>query len=72
MFLQTDSMGDYRTSMALDYVAGRPLEVEAILGEAWRRAKQLGVPTPTLAALYSLVRVADLRRRELIQSIPTE
>jgi len=72
MFLQTDSMGDYRTSMALDYVAGRPLEVEAILGEAWRRAKQLGVPTPTLAALYSLVRVADLRRRGLIQTIPTE
>ena len=37
MFAQTDSMGDYRTSMAIDYVHGRPLEVEAILGEPLRR-----------------------------------
>ncbi|MGH2632319.1 MAG: 2-dehydropantoate 2-reductase, partial [Tepidiformaceae bacterium] len=42
MFAQTDSMGDYRTSMATDYVTGRPLEVEAILGEPSRRAAALG------------------------------
>jgi 2-dehydropantoate 2-reductase len=72
MFAQTESMGDYRTSMALDYVAGRPLEVEAILGEPWRRARTLGVPAPTIAALYALVRTADLRRRGIVQGIPAE
>ena len=62
MFALTDSMGDYHTSMAIDYVLGRELEVEAILGEPLRRARDLGVDVPTIAALYALVRAAGLRR----------
>ncbi len=69
MFALTDTMGDYRTSMVLDYVATRPLEVEAILGEPSRRAAALGVPTPTIDALYALVRAAGLRIRGLLPSI---
>ncbi len=63
MFAQTESMGDYRTSMVIDYVLGRPLEVEAILGNPVRRARELGVTVPRMAALYALVRHADLARR---------
>jgi len=63
MFAQTDVLGDYNTSMAIDYVLGRDLEVEAIHGEVSRRAAALGVPTPTVDALYALVRAADLRNR---------
>lgn len=63
MFRQTESMGDYRTSMAIDYLLGRELEVEAILGEVARRAETLGVAAPTVAALYALVSLADRRRR---------
>ncbi len=63
MFAQTDSIGDYRTSMALDYVSGRPLEVEAIHGEVARRAETLGVAAPSLATLYAIVRAADARVR---------
>ena len=63
MFALTDTMGDYRTSMALDYVEGRPLEVETILGEPSRRAAALGVPAPTIDALYATVHAADLRVR---------
>ncbi|HET7738422.1 MAG TPA: 2-dehydropantoate 2-reductase, partial [Tepidiformaceae bacterium] len=37
MFAQTRTMGDYRTSMMIDYIEGRPLEVEAILGNPVRR-----------------------------------
>ncbi len=70
MFAQTDTMGDYRTSMVIDYVAGRPLEVESILGEPLRRAAALGVAAPTIATLYSLVRAAELRRRGVIVAIP--
>lgn len=56
MFALTDSMGDYWTSMALDFAAGRPLESEAILGEPARRAAALGIATPTVAAIYGIVR----------------
>ncbi|GIW13585.1 MAG: 2-dehydropantoate 2-reductase [Tepidiforma sp.] len=63
MFAQTEAMGDYRTSMVIDYVLGRPLEVEAILGNPVRRARELGVEVPRMEALYALVRHADLARR---------
>jgi 2-dehydropantoate 2-reductase len=69
MFSLTDTMGDYRTSMVLDYVAGRPLEVETILGEPSRRALALGVSTPTIDALYTLVHAADLRRRGAMPTV---
>lgn len=72
MFAQTDSMGDYRTSMALDYVLGRPLEVEAILGEPVRRAESLGVDVPTMATLYAIVAAADLRIRGILRAIRAE
>jgi 2-dehydropantoate 2-reductase len=62
MFRQTESMGDYRTSMVIDYLDGRPLEVEAIIGEPVRRASSLGVAAPSIATLYALVRAADRRR----------
>lgn len=70
MFALTDTMGDYRTSMVLDYVAARELEVEAILGEPARRGRELGVAAPTVDALYALVRAADQRRRGLAPTIP--
>lgn len=55
----TASMGAYQSSMQIDRRAGRALEVEAILGEPLRRASELGVPTPRLAWLYSLVKLVD-------------
>lgn len=65
MFALTETMGDYRTSMVIDYVLGRELEVEAILGNPVRRARELGLETPTMAALYALVRHAGRVRRGL-------
>jgi 2-dehydropantoate 2-reductase len=55
----TTSMGPYKSSMQVDRQQGRPLEVEAILGEPLRRARRAGVDTPLLAALYRAVRVVD-------------
>ncbi|MCA9828945.1 MAG: 2-dehydropantoate 2-reductase [Dehalococcoidia bacterium] len=69
MFSLTDTMGNYHTSMALDYAQARPLEVETILGEPSRRAAALGVHVPTIDALYTLVHAADLRRRSIIPSV---
>ncbi len=65
MFGLTATMGDYRTSMVIDYVNGAELEVEAILGNPVRRARELGLEVPSMAALYGLVRHADRVRRGL-------
>ncbi|MFN8508234.1 MAG: 2-dehydropantoate 2-reductase [Dehalococcoidia bacterium] len=72
MFMLTDTMGDYNTSMAIDYVSGRPLEVETILGNPLRRANELGVAVPTVQALYAVVRAADRRVRGLMPTIAPE
>ena len=72
MFMLTDTMGDYNTSMAIDYVSRRPLEVETILGNPLRRAQELGVTVPTVRALYALVRADDLRVRGAMPTIAPE
>jgi 2-dehydropantoate 2-reductase len=71
MFALTDTMGDYRTSMVIDHVLGNELEVEAILGNPVRRARELGLAVPTMASLYALVANADCVRRGL-QPVLTE
>jgi len=65
MFTLTRTMGDYRTSMVIDYVNGQELEVEAILGNPVRRARELGLEVPAIATLYALVAHADRVRRGL-------
>ncbi|MEM6253033.1 MAG: putative 2-dehydropantoate 2-reductase [Cyanobacteria bacterium P01_D01_bin.156] len=53
----TVRMKPYRTSMKIDFDEGRPLEVEAILGNPVRAAKQLGVNVPEMERLYGQVKV---------------
>jgi len=52
--------------MMLDYVEGRPLEVEAILGNPVRRAHELGVAVPVMETLYGLVRALDAGPRRVV------
>jgi 2-dehydropantoate 2-reductase len=59
MFALTDTMGDYRPSTMIDFVEGRPMEVEAMFGEPLRRAQSLGVATPQLALLTALMRALN-------------
>ena len=58
----TTTMAAYRSSMQVDRQEGRPMEVEAILGEPLRRAKAKGVPTPVLEAVYRAALVVDAAR----------
>ncbi len=55
----TKVMKPYKTSMLNDWEAGRPIEVEAILGNAVRKAEQLGVEVPHLKTLYALLSTAE-------------
>ena len=55
----TTTMAGYRSSMQVDRQEGRPMEVEAILGEPLRRAEAKGVNVPILASLYRAIRAVD-------------
>ena len=57
----TAGMGPYRPSTVLDFIEGRAMEVEAMFETPVRRAAELGVETPTMAMLASLVRRLDHR-----------
>jgi 2-dehydropantoate 2-reductase len=51
----------YKTSMALDYENGRPMEVEAILGNTVRAARKHGAATPILDTLYALAKMVEAK-----------
>lgn len=57
-----EMVGETRTSMLQDRLAGRPLEVEALCGAVVRRARDLGVPTPVNDCLYALLIGVDRAR----------
>lgn len=61
----TLAMDAYKTSMLLDFEAGRPLEVEAIAGNAVRAAQRSGVAVPHLESLYALLKLVDRKNRNL-------
>jgi 2-dehydropantoate 2-reductase len=52
----TRRLGDFRTSMLGDAEAGRPLEVEGLLGVVVEMAERLGEPVPASRAVYALAR----------------
>lgn len=64
MIDSTRTMGAYKSSMQLDYEAGRPIEIEAIMGEPLRRARRAGIAVPRLAFLYAVARRLDRLNRQ--------
>ena len=59
MMAYTKSLKPYSSSMLQDYLAGRPLEVEAILGNPLRIAIRNGVPAPKMETCYALLKSVD-------------
>jgi 2-dehydropantoate 2-reductase len=57
------AMGEHRTSMLQDLDAGRPLEVDALVGAVVELATDAGVPVPALSVVYRLVKLLDERTR---------
>ncbi len=55
----TRKMPPYKTSMLLDYEAGRPMETEAILGNAVRAGQRAGVAIPRLETLHALMKLRE-------------
>jgi 2-dehydropantoate 2-reductase len=49
-------VGAHRTSMLQDFEAGRPIELDALLGVVIELAQMTGIATPTLKLVYDLVK----------------
>jgi 2-dehydropantoate 2-reductase len=52
-----EAVGAHKTSMLQDLEAGRPLEVDALVGSVVELGRVAGVPTPCLQTAYDLVRL---------------
>ena len=61
LLAMTARMTPYATSMKVDADAGRPLEVEVMLGEPLRRAERVGVPMPAVSVLHRQLAFLDRR-----------
>lgn len=55
--------GAHRTSMLQDLEAGRPLEIDALVGAVVELADGAGVPVPSLRVVYKLTKLLDEARR---------
>ena len=58
----TRKLGSFRTSMLQDTMAGRPLEIDALLGAVREIGQHLGQPTPFMDGLLGLVRLMARER----------
>ena len=48
-----EKVGEHKTSMLQDLEAGRPLELEAVVGAVLEIGERLGVPMPNMQAIYA-------------------
>ena len=67
-FRRSESAGNAQTSMLQDYLKGKPLEVEGIIGTVVRLGHQYELDMPFTTAVYGLVRNAALNNPFLQQA----
>ena len=56
-----EKVGAHKTSMLQDFEAGRPLEIEAIVGAVVELGERLGVPMPATRTVYACAKMLDSR-----------
>ncbi len=62
-----EKVGAHKTSMLQDLEAGRPMELEAVVGAVVELGERLGVPMPCTQAVYACAKMLDehhARRRQ--------
>ncbi len=60
----TRTLSAYRTSMLQDFIAGREMEVEAILGNPVRLARRYGVSVPCMETCYALLQSVNFQKQQ--------
>jgi 2-dehydropantoate 2-reductase len=61
-----EKVGAHKTSMLQDLEAGRPLELEAVVGAVVELGDRLGVPMPSTRAVYACAKMLDENRRRAV------
>jgi 2-dehydropantoate 2-reductase len=59
-----EKVGAHKTSMLQDFEAGRPMELESIVGAVVELGERLDVPTPATRAVYACAKLLDQHRGE--------
>ena len=54
-----EKVGEHKTSMLQDLEAGRPLELEAVVGAVIELGERLGVPMPHTRTVYACARLLE-------------
>ncbi len=57
-----EKVGAHKTSMLQDYEAGRPMEIEAVVGAVVELGDRMGVPMTATRAMYACVKMLDSAR----------
>jgi 2-dehydropantoate 2-reductase len=58
-----EKVGAHKTSMLQDLEAGRPLELEAVVGAVVELGDRLGVPMPATRTVYACAKMLDAKKR---------
>jgi 2-dehydropantoate 2-reductase len=61
-----EKVGAHKTSMLQDLEAGRPMELEAVVGAVIELGERLGVPMPATRAVYACTKLLDEHRERRI------
>ena len=65
-----EKVGAHKTSMLQDYEAGRPMELEAVVGAVVELGERLGVPMPSTSAVYACVKFIGEARDRVAAAAP--
>jgi 2-dehydropantoate 2-reductase len=57
-----EKVGAHKTSMLQDHEAGRPMEIEAVVGEVVELGERFGLPMPATRAIYACTKFLNDRR----------
>jgi 2-dehydropantoate 2-reductase len=60
---KTARVGGHKTSMLQDLEAGKPLEIEALVGAVLELGRLCGVAMPATSAVYACVKLLDRKTR---------
>jgi 2-dehydropantoate 2-reductase len=58
-----EKIGAHKTSMLQDFEAGRPMEIEAVVGAVVELGERLSVPMPVTRAMYACTKLLDQQRQ---------
>ena len=64
-----EKVGAHKTSMLQDFEAGRPMEIEAVVGAVIELGERLGVSMPATRAMYACVKMLDEHRGRRVNPV---